>query len=148
MNSKVSVEMQTSSELRSYSDQFGSMMAELQNENNSLQLRLNHLQSSMSDQKASNADRLKNKVNELDAFKEQIEFYKQELANWDTVHRSKLESEIQAYRSLLNTQLRTMKTDSYMIVKPASQTIVKTIVRERSPTPPPPVQQQISYTTG
>ncbi len=140
MNSKVSVELQTSSELRAYSDQFGNLMAELQNENTRLSQRLNFLQSSLDDQKSTNDQRFKQKCAELEAFKEQIEFYKTELANWDTVHRSKLESEIQAYRSLLNTQLRTMKTDSYVsyeVAKPAT-TIINTIVRERSPTPPKP----------
>ena len=139
--------MQSASELRAYSDSFNDMMAEMKNDNSKLNQRLVYLEGALGEVKTRNAEDLERKTTELEEFKQQIEFYKQELAAWDTVHRSKLESEIQTYRSILNTQLRTMKSDSYVtydVVRPA-QTIVQTVVRERSPTPPPP---EIIYKTG
>lgn len=123
-----SVELQSHAELRAFSDQFDQNMAELKQENTNLNNRLKYLETALVDLKSSNSENYEAKVRELEEFKALVEYYKQELANWDTIHRSKLESEIQTYRSILNTQLKTMKTDSYVsyqVVKP-SETIVQT----------------------
>lgn len=134
MDSKISVELQNASELRLYTEQFGANMAELQGENSRLTQRLNQMQSHLTDLKSKNANNLEAKTTELEAFRQQIEFYRQELAAWDTIHRSRLESEIQTYRSILNTQLRVMKSESFHSYE---------VVRERTPTPP-----KIVYKTG
>lgn len=122
-----SVELQSHGELRSFSDQFDRNMADLKQENTNLNNRLKYLETALMDLKSSNSESYEAKARELEEFKALVEYYKQELANWDTIHRSKLESEIQTYRSILNTQLKTMKTDSYVsyqVVKP-SETIVQ-----------------------
>lgn len=147
LDSKMNLELQTSSELRAYSEQFGGMMAELQSENSRLNSRLTQLQNGLSDLKSRNANYLEAKTSELETLRQQIEFYKQELAAWDSVHRSKLESEIQTYRSILNTQLRMMKTDSYVSYEvvnrrspsPPPQIVYKEVIRERSPPPRPQI---------
>ena len=116
-----SVELQSHSELRSFSDQFDRNMNDLKQENSDLNQRLKYLENALVELKSRNAENFDAKVKELEEFKALVEYYKQELANWDTIHRSKLETEIQTYRSILNTQLKTMKTDSYVsyqVVKP------------------------------
>ena len=149
MESMVSVELQNSSELRAYSERFGPHVAELQSVNNALTLRLSHMEAALRDMKARNQDNLQRKMAETDLIKGENEFYSSELTQWDMFHRTKLETEIQTYRSILNSQLKLMKSDSYYsyeVVKaepvrePSPQIVY--IERDRTPSPRP---SQIIY---
>jgi hypothetical protein len=152
MESKVSLELQSASELRAYSEQFGPTMSALKSENSALAQRLQALENALHEMKSRQRDALERKVYEIEQLRGQNEFYTTELAHWDTVHRTKLETEIQTYRSILNSQIKLMKSDSYYtyeVVKSepnVSNVITESaVIRHRSPSPVKVITREIVY---
>lgn len=71
-----------------------------------LNQRLNYLESALAEIKEKNSYKLDKLKAEIETLREQNQSYFAELEYWERVTRTKLESEIQTYRSILNSQLK------------------------------------------
>jgi hypothetical protein len=71
--------------------------------------KLNHLERSLEELRFKNEDRKQQVLAELDKLRYENEVYAGELDYWERVQRVHLDAEIQAYRSLLNFQLKLLQ---------------------------------------
>lgn len=64
------------------------------------------------DIKLKNREKLERLQNEIDRLIQENDSYANDIEYWDTVTRTKLESEIQTYRSILNCQIKLMQNSN------------------------------------
>lgn len=108
LNASQDLEVQNSRELKSGIDTNKSELGELSNRNAELIRRLGELEATYQDAREKNADKLERIQAEIELLKQQNNSYATDLDYWDRVTRTKLETEIQTYRSILNYQTRVL----------------------------------------
>jgi hypothetical protein len=74
-----------------------------------LMQKLGHLEAAYEEMRYKNSDRVQQVHVELDQLRYENDVYASELDYWERVQRVRLDSEIQAYRSLLNYQLKLLQ---------------------------------------
>lgn len=85
----------------------------------------------MQDTKTRNANKLDDLTSEIDKLKQLNSSYAGDLDYWDRVTRSKLETEIQTYRSILNYQTKILQSTKDSIKLIPAKPVTK------APQPPP-----------
>ena len=103
------LDKQNSHELRSILDNNKKEMNQLNSEYANLNGRLNQLEDAVRTIKNKNQDLNERKSDEIEKLKESNGSMENEVDYWDRVTRNKLETEIQTYRSILNSQIRLMQ---------------------------------------
>jgi chromosome segregation ATPase len=106
------LDVQSSKELRSSLDTSKSEMNQLSAKNNELMVRMHELENRVQELRERNFNELERKQAQIDLLKQQNDSYASELEYFDRVTRTKLESEIQTYRSILNSQLKLMQNST------------------------------------
>lgn len=106
--------------------------------------RLEEMERNLEELKRRNSSKVAIIEAEINAIKEQNQVYANELEYWDRVTRSKLESEIVTYRSLLNSQVKFMQANA-PIPRPI---LVHSRPHSPLPPPPPPPVGPVPYKNG
>lgn len=143
------LDIQSSNELRTTLEGNKKEMNKLNSDYGNLNMRLSHLEETLRSAKNKHQDSAERRQAEIEKLKEQNGSMENEVDYWDRVTRNKLETEIQTYRSILNSQIRLMQSfdDTIKIipVKPpqkkpsvAIDVIVKPIAPPEPPKPAPP----------
>lgn len=104
------LELQSVNELRTTLDGNKKDMNKLNTDFSQLSMRLAQLEDALRLSKNKNQDLIERKLAEIEKLKEQNGTMENEVEYWDRVTRSKLETEIQTYRSILNSQIRMMQS--------------------------------------
>ncbi|RNA25655.1 calmodulin [Brachionus plicatilis] len=100
------------SELHSSLNSSKSEISVVNQRNNDLVKRLSSLENGLMDIKLKNKEKLERLQNEIDKLILENDSYANDIEYWDTVTRTKLESEIQTYRSILNCQIKLMQNSN------------------------------------
>ena len=113
------LEVQGVKELSYRLDESKGDLGSLNRKHNELSQKLSALEVQLRDFRNKTAFDLERKQGEIEALKMQNDQYANELHYWDKVTRTKLESEIQTYRSILNSQIKLLEsvTNSFQAIK-------------------------------
>lgn len=109
LNASQDLDLQNSKELKAGLDSDKDDAKRLQQQNAELVRRLGELESKLQDVKMRNGNKLDDLNSEIEKLKQLNSSYAGDLDYWDRVTRSKLETEIQTYRSILNYQTKILQ---------------------------------------
>jgi hypothetical protein len=119
------LDLQNTHELRTSIDNNKNEIGKLNSDYGHLGIRLNQLEDALRSLKHKNQDSVERKLAEIEKLKDQNGSMENEVDYWDRVTRTKLETEIQTYRSILNSQIRLMQSFddkvSFVPVRPQPQ---------------------------
>ena len=102
----------------------------LQKKNYELSHTLNGLEVKIRDIRSKTQMELSRKQAEIEALRLQNEQFASEIEYWDRITRTKLESEIQTYRSILNSQIKLLEslTKNYVVTQKVVEEVKKPVV--------------------
>jgi chromosome segregation ATPase len=127
-------ELQSMKELQSHYEKNRQELSKLNAHHAELLHKLSHLEEHY-DEYRKRSDRLGPLQAEIEQIKQENELYAHELEYWESVQRVRLDAEIQAYRSLLNSQLKLLQSAN------SSTSSINTTYNYNfnpQPVPPPP----------